>query len=281
MITPAVAWGANMAMGEPKNPTVNVEREKAEVLLLAQAQQISLGAARQRLDRQQRAHSLNIELKASLKSRYGGMWIDQQHGGRLKVGVIGDRTMVGGIATRHALADVVDTVAVRYSHDHLLRIADRIGADLVRLNSGVAWPLASGVITDRNAVELELPRGRQLTSHQKMFVRSVQRKYGSAVRLAFYQNRAVPLSCFLTAAFCDVPLRGGVHIQCCTDPSRNYCTAGFMARGGSISTNRYVITAGHCVPYDNLWWTYDADLPGMTSEMSLIASSVVVGMPGS
>jgi streptogrisin C len=219
-------------------------RATVEAEQLAQRRGLSLEEAARRLDRQQRAHALDDELRAALGGGYGGMWIDQADGGRLKIGVVSGTGAVRDRVARHGLAGVTDLVTVRHRLDHLEQAAEGIGKALVGSNRDASWPLRSGMATDRNAVELALPEGRPLTAAQRTFVERLRRRYGDAVWLTTYRHQGRFASC--NPPNCDPPLRGGVHMYVSGFPDTN-CTAGFMAKGRTTTSHRYVLTAAHCV----------------------------------
>jgi streptogrisin C len=213
----------------------------------ARARHISLAEAQRRLQWQRRADLLAQDLQTVLGDAFGGLWVDEADGDRIKVGVLGGpeevkvQAAVAESATQRRLPDVVDIVSVQYSLAFLHAIIDEISAELEPVNAAVAWPLEVGILADdRNVVQLRLPRSQPLTPAQHILVNKAMRRYGAALRLDVYEQPPQADACHFPT--CDPPLRAGVRI---TQADRG-CTAGFLAQS-RVDSKQYLLTAGHCV----------------------------------
>jgi hypothetical protein len=215
---------------------------------LADEQGISLAAAQTRLAWQAKAGRLSDELAHILKDQFGGVWIGQADGGRIKIGVTSAAAVaeVRRVAARLEVDAVTDTVPVRYSYTYLYAASDVLGAAVVQANAGAPAAVLTGLDPSRNAVIVTVPQGKALTRSQQLFLAKAQQTYGSAVVLE--QSATSYLghkqACHFETNYglsCDPPLRGGPAI----DNGVWLCSAGFITRSKSDS-KPYLLTAGHC-----------------------------------
>lgn len=209
---------------------------------------IPVDEAQRRIGWQIPAADLQRELAASLGERFGGLWIDEAGGGRIKVGYLGASLDDGGAIARLGLEAVTDAVPVRHGHPALEDASAWLGAATREANAGADAELLPVLRTDLNAVELRLPDGHALTERQQAVVDEAQRRFGTLVVLGSWQGRIEDDGCakVLVKVWntynCDNPLRGGVGIY---DPTSAPCSTGFTARGRTDG-KWYVLTAGHC-----------------------------------
>jgi hypothetical protein len=208
------------------------------VIDLAKERGVSLSEAQRRIEWQQRAVELDKHLQARLGSRYGGLWIGSADD-RVKVGLVGGGD-VRADAGRFGLADATDVVAVRYSAAYLQAASDWLGDQVVRVNAGAQWPLGSGLLPNRNAVELLLPQGKPLAPAQQALVRAATKRFGAALRLGALDGDGQATAC--NYPDCDPPLRGGLYVQ----NNNAACTSGFIAQS-KVDSTKYLIIAGHCI----------------------------------
>jgi streptogrisin C len=210
------------------------------VLDLAKDRGVSLQEAYRRMGWQRRAHVLDQDLRVALGSRYGGLWIGRTDD-RIKVGLVGAATDLRSYTVRRGLAEATDTVPVRYSAAYLAAASDWLGAQVVRVNRGAAWPMGSGLLLDdRNVVELLAPSAERMTAAQRALVDAAERRYGGALQLSPSDWPIVGAAC--DWPYCDAPLRAGVKIN----NSGSSCTSGFVAKS-KVDSTMYLITAGHCI----------------------------------
>lgn len=139
---------------------------------LAGDQQITRADAARRFAWQMRAEQLTDRAVETLGNRFGGMWIDEEDGGRIKVGVFDasqrDRIWVNAEGFRGA-ADIVD---VPRSLDQLEDAADRLWSQAYTLNqetvdSGSAWTLAVSVTPSARTVNLFVPPSEHRSDAQR------------------------------------------------------------------------------------------------------------------
>ncbi len=226
---------------------------------LAADRGISLAEATRRITWQQRAPELAAQAQTTLGNRFGGVWIDAARGDRLKVGVTGAND-AGASAEVHAAAlaagvpDAVDGVPVRHSQAELAAAVGWLATELQRVNAAASWPLAAGLRTDQNAVELRLPANNALTSAQRLLVAAARQRYGDALLVGSYPQRPQPRAC--AYPYCDPPLRAGIRIA----NSGAGCTGAFIARSRSDGV-LYQFTAGHCARFGgtDTWYTHFTD----------------------
>lgn len=216
------------------------------VTSLAAEQRIPIAEAQRRIGWQNPAAQLEQVLTTSMGEQFGGLWIDEAGGGRVKVGFVGDRLDDGGAIARLGLEGVTDAVPVAHSLPELERASEWLGSAMPSANEGAGARLTSVVLTDRNVVELRLPEGQALTDQQRRVVDEAQRQFGSLVALGSWEGRVEDDACAFVKLrhTCDAPLRAGVALYSGTTP---VCSTGFTAR--SVFDNKwYVMTAGHCGP---------------------------------
>jgi Trypsin len=213
------------------------------------------GEARRRIGRQPAQERLVEELQAELGGQFGGAWIDQAGGGKLKIGLVGsgaDSIGIQGRAAKYGLADTTSTQRVDYAFDQLNQVADQIGRAIQTVGRPTEYPLQSGVLTDKNRVAVLVPEGRALDAEEKGFLERLQAVHGNMLLVETYRGKIEKQACFLNE--CDMPLRGGVAIG--VSANTRDCTAGFIVRSRSDGV-RYVMTAGHCLQGNNVdWWTW-------------------------
>lgn len=112
------------------------------VTSLAADYHLSIQEAQRRIGWQEPANQLGEELTVALGERFGGLWIDPDDGGRVKVGVVAPVTAavaaeVDGLAAKRQLGGIVDLVPVRYGYAWLEAANAWIGkaADAARVAS--------------------------------------------------------------------------------------------------------------------------------------------------
>lgn len=184
---------------------------------------------------------------------------DPADGGRVKVGIVGgDTTLAARLIARRKLTAVTDLVAVRHGYAELQRAAAWLTAGAARVNpparNGLVKGLAVWRLPDKNAVELDVPRGQRLTTAQQAMVAAARRRLGSRLVLGTWAGQMRDLACVWsfngasgkTVFNCDPPLRGGLMLYIRSGASYvPQCTVGFNAKS-TVDGKWYVMTAGHC-----------------------------------
>ena len=252
---PAAAGGKPIPAGWP--PYLADAADPA-VTTLARDLGISIREAQQRMGWQEPAIEMVGELERALGDRYGDLWFDP-HTGRVKVGIVGgDTTLAARVIARRKLTAATDLVAVRYSYAELKQAAAWLTAETVRANPPARNGLVKGLsvwrLPDKNAVELDLPRGQRLTTAQQATVAAARRRLGGRLILGTWAGQMRDLSCVWsfngasgkTVFNCDPPLRGGLMMYIRSGTSYiPQCTVGFNAKS-TVDGKWYVLTAGHC-----------------------------------
>lgn len=252
----------------------------ATAALLAKETGITVTEAERRLSRQAHLSHLEDSLREHLGEAFGGLWIDNNDGDRIKVGVLSrfpdrEKTLVVTLASRWGVQDVTDLVNVRYSEQALLRANASIAQDLSAVNRGSSNPLATSMDPSENVVYLYTPVPiPQLTSRQKQFISSVRLRFGGAVRVergatvinteggaraatsdSRESGESSPSSLpgespDCNVNYCNKPIRAGVRLE---SQNLHTCTAGFNAKS-RVDPKRYVIFSGHCTDDDPGDW---------------------------
>ena len=252
---PAAAGGKPMPAGWP--PYLADATDPA-VTTLAADLGISIREAQQRMGWQEPAIELAGELERALGDRYGDLWFDP-HTGRVKVGIVGgDTALAARLIARRKLTAVTDLVPVRYGYAELKGAAAWLTAETARANPRARNGLVKGLsvwrLPNKNAVELDLPRGQRLTTAQQATVAAARRRLGGRLTLGTWAGQMRDLSCVWsfngasgkTVFNCDPPLRGGLMMYIRSGTSYiPQCTVGFNAKS-TVDGKWYVMTAGHC-----------------------------------
>jgi streptogrisin C len=241
--------------GAADPPPYLADASHPAVTTLASDRGISIEEAQRRIGWQEPAMELARELERALGDRYGDLWFDVAHGGRVKVGIVGgDTTTAARLIARRKLTAATDLVPVRHSYPELVRAATWLTAEIARANPPAGKGTVKGLtvwrLPDRNLVELSLPQGQRLTAAQQATVAEARRRLGDMLTLGSWSGQIRDLNCAWRTSpsrfDCDPPLRGGVMLY--VRSGAYYvpeCTVGFNARS-TIDGKWYVMTAGHC-----------------------------------
>ena len=207
--------------------------------------------ARRYLALAHRAQDVERSIREITGARYGAVWLDPE-GLRLHVGIRRSsdggtlRARVEALLERRGLLDESHIVEVPWSERDLEEIQAEISRELDDLmRAGLLFTglgPQSVVVTVAAGIDVDsLARVEKTIAPFKGAV-EIERSEEPSLRIK-------PEAC-QAAAFCDLPLRGGVRIG-----ASRTCTAGFNVR--SRSDGKYfVLTAGHCVSDDaGTWYT--------------------------
>jgi streptogrisin C len=258
---PAAAGGKPMPAGWPPYRAAATD---PAVTTLARDLGISIREAQQRMGWQEPAIELAGELERALGDRYGDLWFDP-HTGRVKVGIVGGRdtaALAARLIARRKLTSVTDLVAVRHSYAELSQAAAWLTAETAKANPRARNGLVKGLtvrrLPDKNAVELDLPRGQRLTTAQQATVSAARRRLGGRLTLGTWSGQMRDLACYWAFGefHCDPPLRGGVMMYIRSGTSYiAQCTVGFNAKS-TVDGKWYVMTAGHCGSPGTTFYVY-------------------------
>jgi hypothetical protein len=253
-LTPAAAsagngWGGRGSSG-PVDPAI---------ASLASDLGLSIAEAEKRNDWQQRALQLDAALRQSMADSFAGVWIDEDHGGRVQIGVAGQAPLPAqarqDIATL-GLQDVADVVRVTFSWNDLLVMSPLLSQQLKAANRGSDVQLIPFFEPQYNRVALYVPQAG-MTAAQQDVVAQARARFSDRVRLVDYPGRINHTRCALIGTYdCDAPLRGGVSMYINT--STFQCSTGFNVRSNSDG-KWYVMTAAHCGGVGTEFWAYQPD----------------------
>jgi hypothetical protein len=229
------------------------------VASLAREYHLPIAEAEARIAWQHRAGDLQPTVEARMGERFGGMWISQANGGRIRLGVAGDPA---AIPLAHRVLDeldlggVTDVVPVKRSMRDLVAARDAVIAEL-RRQYGARWQDAgagAGIRTSTNSVTVSLPPSAFGGLASTAVAARLTRSLGDAITVDY---TAVPIKASAcNHPYCDPPLRAGVSIG----NTKSQCTAGFPARSRADNA-LYIMTAGHCglSDPDLPWRSYFSD----------------------
>jgi streptogrisin C len=137
-------------------------------------------------------------------------------------------------------------------------LGDRYGDLWFDPRNGLVKGLTVWRLPDKNAVELDLPRGQRPTTAQQATVAAARRRLGSKLTFGTWAGRMHDLACAWSGGEfdCDPPLRGGVMLYIRSGTSYiPQCTVGFNAKS-TVDGKWYVMTAGHCGPPGRTFYVY-------------------------
>lgn len=222
---------------EPSAPPYSADAADPSVVSLASDRKISIAEAQQRIGWQDPARRLSDQLALDLGSRFGGVWIDNADGDRIKIGIAADRTAADVTTSVNAALDqwklttVSDTVAVAFGIDELQAINAELGSAALEANNGAEVDLATNLRVAENRVGLLVPSVGKLTTQQQAVVDLAKQKYPAQVRILSWSGKIIeqsatagpaPANAALTdpecfppgpvGSACFPPIRGGLAL---------------------------------------------------------------------
>jgi streptogrisin C len=208
---------------------------------------------------------------------YAGVWIDQEHGGRVVVQTTA-RGSVRAAAQRFGLADRVDERVVPYSSRQL----DGAQPEVTRRVAAAGLPAGDFTVTlDEQTDHLVVQVVGQRTGAVGEASRAVGALPGNLrAMVASTPRTGVPTQRFKDCENqdqCGRPLRGGIKIGAddANDNGFALCTSGFT--GHAVSGGQPVmITAGHCGIYQSPYW-YQADMVDLVWDYIGSVASINLG----
>ncbi|MFF1279039.1 protease [Streptomyces marokkonensis] len=227
----------------PARPGPNAQ-QKAAVAQLVKDYGVSAQEGERRIARQDEQAALATKLREKLGARFGGAWVDHERGGRLRVAVT-EKSSASVVNTSAPEQAAVEAVLVERSMAELQKMSDMLGKRIAKANEGAQHGLQSAVVTEKNVLRLDLPRGKKLTDKQRRVVRWAEHKFGDALVVDSYRHASRPVYCGGQYS-CDPPLRSGLAIY----GGNTRCTSAFMAYD---RYGYYMMTAGHCTEAASYW----------------------------
>ncbi|GGN10919.1 hypothetical protein GCM10011609_58550 [Lentzea pudingi] len=231
---------------------------KESIEYLMQTYRVSEREALRRLELQNDATKLEATLNKEAAGEYGGMWIDQQAGGKLVV------AMTKPVAAQRHIAALPDRTnvtvrTVRNSLASLRTTYDRISGQVGEKAESVYLPAISQ--TENKVVVWE----RSWLKKPGVAAQAEARTFDADPSLVSARTLQKPTPYagnpvdwgFCHPLYCTNygPMRGGLRLDMQRDaapgqtPTWGGCTAGFNLRttGGAFPGVPWVLTAGHCV----------------------------------
>jgi hypothetical protein len=233
----------------PAVPPYLADANDPAVTSLAKDSGLSIDEARRRIGWQHPASEMGEELQRELGERFGGMWLHEAGGGRVKVGIVGGTTSAAAAQTRATarrwqLGAVTDVVAVQTSFAQLVRDITWLAPAIHAANPPERARLSTAIQVSNNRVVLRVPSGTALSTAQHATVEAASQRLGARLTLETWSGRVDRQACGWLERFnCDPPLRGGVKTYLAGE--RPQCTTAFFARSRSDG-KPYMMTAGHC-----------------------------------
>lgn len=236
------------------------------VTTLAADLNIPIAEAQGRIGWQEPAAQLEQELQQSLGEQFGGLWIDEQGSGRVKIGIVDGAPTLATTQARRAvdrwrLGAVTDFVPVQVSYAQLQRDSVWLAEQTTRANRAGRPELGLELQVQHNRVVLLAPEQAVLSTTQDEVVAAAQKRLGGRLVVEGWLGYIDRQACaWRSGSFnCDRPLRGGVRTSYVrsvppfdTIPA---CSTAFNARSRT-NDKWYVLTAGHCRPKDWNMYAY-------------------------
>lgn len=254
----ATFTAAPATAGPTLQNSIDPSSVKESIEYLMQTYRVSEREALRRLELQKDAAGLEATLKKEAAGEYGGMWIDQQAGGKLVVAMTKPSA-----AQRHitALPDRANVTVrtVKNSLASLRTTYDRISGQVGEKAESVYLPAISQ--TENKVVVWE----RSWLRKPGVAAQAEARTFGADPNLVTARTLQKPTPYagnpvdwgFCHPLYCTNygPMRGGLRLDMQRDalpgevPTWGGCTAGFNLRttGGAFPGVPWVLTAGHCV----------------------------------
>ncbi len=221
------------AQGPPGAPAQS--RITESVLYLTSHYGVSAAEAVRRLELQRDASALADRLDQQFPDQYAGMWMDQEHGGVLVVGMTRPEVLAGAVADMAQRAHI-RAVQARSSRRDLSRVAQLLQQQLSAANADVTVDDVQNQVVVR-APEAELAHARDVAAGLGLDRAKVSvQARGPATQ---------PASCTIRA--CGPPMRGGLELDIFDyyGNQTDFCTSSFNVRGSNGWA--YTLTAGHCL----------------------------------
>lgn len=243
---------------------------------------ITTEEALRRISLQGRLNSVYSDLEAAIdESVNGTFWIDDNDSGRIKIGIKNSQPTPPSSATQdayaileeHGLQDEVDFVSVAHTWDELVAAQDDLEAALANVRDESDWSAYPEVKFNR----LRIQKSNALTAAQSATIDSAAASLPVATHV-----EVVPADTLIMdpsdacgrrdmdphnerenwRLACDLPFRAGTALRERDGDMR--CTLGFGVRDKVETSQRYVATAGHCLPRtenNDAWNTIPLNVP--------------------
>jgi streptogrisin C len=201
-------------------------------------------------------------IKRLVHSRTGrepaGIFMDNLNGGVLTVAVTDSVDAVRkDLATQVSHPDRLKVVQVGRSMDDLKKLAASVHRD--RETQPVPGVQISGLAIDEPTNRVTVDAVGDVAALQ----RYLDGRYGSGAVLV-EAGSVTPTG---VIGVDSAPFRGGQAIYRRTSTTVSRCTSGFVVWTGTASSkNYYMLTAGHCGPYDALWRQADSVTMGRSDK---------------
>jgi streptogrisin C len=250
----AKAAGSESPRAQPSpSPSLDPTKVTGSVAYLRQAYGISEEEALRRLILQDTARSLAAKFTSTAADTYGGMWLDQAHGGRLVIASTSPPaadSLLNGIFDRAH----IDVHTATYSLQDLEQTQQRLAS---QLGTGPNSVLLPAISETTNQVILWRRDWLPGQSAKVNTANQIVRSEGGKVALKTLPRPKGLFAPHVNVGSCQPlyctgygPMRGGIRLDIQRDDgSWGGCTSGFNVRatGGSYAGQAFVLTAGHCI----------------------------------
>jgi hypothetical protein len=229
-----------------------------EVRSYSQDFSVSPATAEDRLETQELGTAIVGELKEDMGGQYSGVWFDNAKGEFVvPLTPKASRSSVSAQLAAAGLQGDFRTAPVRSSWGQLVAAQDRLDRALTDLI--FEGRVRTSIDPRANAVVISEAAGVSGSDSAGIEALAGSESVNVRVKEDDSQGLGIALrACNAELGNCDAPMRGGVRIApsgtaCCVP----VCSAGFKATDGA--GNRYMLTAGHCVPGVSQWLAYTPD----------------------
>lgn len=230
---------------EPLSPA----RVKGSISYLTEQYGVSEQEALRRLELQRKSPEIDRRLSETFPDAYGGMWLDQEGGGFLRVAMTNPELLRAHVLTGVADMEDIAPFQVRWSLRELNATAERISRSLGLTMDDDLYPVVSEpdnlvILFERRASYAPQMR---LTPTIRARAESVAAAESGRVVLQTLEIDEEDLK-ICDPRFCaKPPMRAGIRLDVSRDNGeRGGCTSGFNVEG-SRNGWLYTMTAGHCV----------------------------------
>ncbi|MGX7681476.1 S1 family peptidase [Jatrophihabitans sp. DSM 45814] len=211
---------------------------------LSQDEGISFASALSRVRLQPAISQLNQDLTKN-DPDFGGLWIDQAHGGAVVAQTVahtGD-AHIASYAKKYHLTPIVAQRSVRFSLSQLQKTYSDAQTEVATSPKNGA-SLAADVDIVQNRVEIGTVGGnsKSMTAAQTSWYNGAANR-GEPVHRRDTEPGGLTSGCVFP--FCNPPSRGGVFLNEGARWGSGYCSTGFNATS-FVDGKHYLITAGHC-----------------------------------
>lgn len=144
-----------------------------------------------------------VVVQALGDARFGGIWIDDEDHGRLKVGAVQPTAADQRRVDAQGFRGAADVVAVPRTLADLDAAVEWLWSRALVLNDnavayGSNWTLTVSMSPSRSTVNLEIPPALHRSDEQRQFIEEAQARFGSMLHVEEYDERPSSYACNTT-----------------------------------------------------------------------------------